>query len=406
MQKAVVINTGSELVEGRTLNSNAKYICEKLAERGFVVKKVLMLDDDLDLISSTVSQELLDNDLLIITGGLGPTEDDKTREAVAKALNRSLYVDQELANKILDRVKKYYSKIPENIVKQAEVIEGAKVIPNEVGTAPGQLIELPGKKIVILPGPPQELIPMFEKIVNDLKASEDLIIVVMTFFGIPESVIDETISQLEPSKEIKVTTQATYDNGVKVRLIANKSISCKVNEFAEKLIKKFKEAFVGFGDLKLEEVVVNLLKERGKKLAVAESCTGGLISSRIVSVPGASQVFLGSVVAYDNDVKIKVLGVSSDTLKKFGAVSQECAMEMALGIEKLTGADICVAVTGIAGPTGGTVDKPVGTVYIAVKYENNCQVIRLFYPHERNIFRMRISGHALFEVVKRLKGMI
>ncbi len=403
---AVVISTGSELVEGRILNTNAKYICEKLIERGLTVKEVLALDDDLELIASRIKEKLRENDLLVITGGLGPTEDDKTREAVAKALERSLYTDSNLANEILAKVRRYYQRMPENILKQAQIVEGARIIPNEVGTAPGQVIDVSGKKLVILPGPPQEMIPMFNKILDDLNPKQGLFWITMTFFGIPESVIDAKITELNPIKEMKIATQASYENGVKVRLLVDESLREQAESFSEILVKALQEGFVGYGDVKLEELVVQLLKDSRKTLAVAESCTGGMICSRIVSVPGASEVFLGGVVAYDNDVKVKILGVQSETILKYGAVSLECASEMAYGVQKITGADLSVAVTGIAGPTGGTSDKPVGTVYIAVTYGNDVKVKKLFYPHERNVFRLRISGYALYEVIKELRNML
>ncbi len=406
MSKAVVISTGSELVEGRIVNTNAKYICEKLTERGFVIKKVLSVDDDLELICSIVKEELKENDLLIITGGLGPTEDDKTREAVAKALDRSLYTDENIAQAIIERVKRYYPKLPGSITKQAQIIEGARIIPNKVGTAPGQLIVLEDKKLVILPGPPQELIPMFTMILPDLLPKERLFSIVISFFGIPESVIDDKISQLKPDERIKVATQASYESGVKVRLIAEETLQEKVEDFSKKLVNELQNGFVGYGDVKLEELLVQLLRSLGKKFAVAESCTGGMVASRIVSVPGASEVFLGGVVAYDNRLKTDLLGVSSETIIKYGAVSAECAVEMALGVRKITGADISVAITGIAGPTGGSPEKPVGTVYIATSDDKEEKVEKFFYPHERNVFRSRISAQAIYEIVKKLRNMI
>lgn len=381
-------------------------MCQRLIEKGFKVREVVSIDDDEELIKNEVQRLMKDCDLLVVSGGLGPTEDDKTREAVARALSRKLLLDEQIKKKIFEKVSRYYSNLPANLERQAFVIEGAQIIPNPVGTAPGQLIELEDKKIVLLPGPPQELKPMFESVIESLRTEQDFKTIKMLFFAVPEAVLDQFMSDSKVRECVKIATQASFGEGVWIRLTAPLDCLEEAKNLAERLINRFKRNFIGYGDTSVEKALFEELKIRNLTFSVAESCTGGLISSKIVSIPGASQVFLGGVVAYDNSVKVRVLGVREETLQQFGAVSERCVVEMAHGIKRLTKSDFAIAVSGIAGPTGGTLDKPVGTVYFCVTDGQRDTVEKLFYPQERNILRNRAATYALYLLLNRLRDMI
>jgi len=403
MKKAAIITVGSELLEGLILNRNAQFLCQELKNLGYRVIKVSTVGDHLEDIAEEVRSLLPEVHLLILTGGLGPTKDDLTREAVAKALNRKLLLDYNLKTKIEEKVKKYHSKIPSNIEKQALVIEGAKVIDNPVGSAPGQLLEVDGKKVILLPGPPKELIPMFESLKELLKTPHAFYQVVLKYYSIPEAVLEDLLKEILYSQDrVEVATMADHVEGVRLRLTTSAEHREFLDELVEKILEKTGEYLYGMNDEKMEEVVVRLLKENKKTLAVAESCTGGMLSSLVVNVPGASDVFIGGVVAYSNELKKSILGVKEDTLRKYGAVSEQCVQEMTEGLKKLTEADICVAISGIAGPSGGTPTKPVGTVFIYL-FEQNHSTVRYNFSGDRNTIRTRSAMMALENLRKHLK---
>ncbi|PLV56820.1 competence/damage-inducible protein A [Thermotoga sp. SG1] len=403
MKKAAIITVGSELLEGLILNKNAQFLCQELKNLGYRVIKISTVGDHLEDIAEEVRSLLSKVHLLILTGGLGPTKDDLTREAVAKALNRDLFLDQELKKKIEEKVKKYHSEIPSNIERQAFVIEGAKVIDNPVGSAPGQLLEVDGKRVILFPGPPKELIPMFESLKELLKTPHALYQVILKYYSIPEALLEDLLKEILYSQDkVEVATMADHVEGVRLKLTTSVEHKKFLDGLVEKIIEKTGEYLYGMNDEKMEEVVVRLLKENKKTLAVAESCTGGMLSSLIVNVPGASNVFIGGVVAYSNDLKKSILGVKEGTLRKYGAVSEQCVREMTEGLKKLTGADICVAISGIAGPSGGTPTKPVGTVFIDL-FEQDHVTIRYNFSGDRNTIRTRSAMMALENLRKHLK---
>jgi len=404
MKKAAIITIGSELLEGLILNKNAQFLCQELKNLGYIVVKVSTVGDDLISISEEVKTLLLKVDLLILTGGLGPTQDDLTRDAVAKVLNRSLKLNEELLSKIKEKIKKYHSEIPQNIERQALVIDGAEVLDNPVGSAPGQLLTVDGKIVILLPGPPRELIPMFNALKDRLRTPDALYQVVLKYYSIPEAVLEDLLKDILYSQNIvEVATMADHVEGVRLRLTTHMKNKEYLDEMVKKILDKTGEHLYGVNDEKMEEVVVRLLKDRKKTLAVAESCTGGMLSSLVVNVPGASEVFAGGVVAYSNDLKKHILGVREDTLRKHGAVSKECVQEMTEGLKKLTGADICVSISGIAGPSGGTPEKPVGTVFIDI-FEHEHITMRYNFTGDRNTIRTRSAMMALENLRKYLKG--
>jgi len=406
LKTAAVLTIGSEVVEGVILNTNAQYICQKLTENGYKPVKVASVDDDEGSIREEVQRLLECCDLLVLCGGLGPTEDDRTREAVAKALSKRLILDEEIKKKIHDKVSRYYTSLPRNLDKQALVIEGAQIIANPVGTAPGQLIDFHGKKIVLLPGPPQEMKPMFDSVLEKLRTEQNFKTIKMLFFAVPESVLDQFITDTSVKSCVRIATQASFSEGVWVRLTAPLDCFVEAQNLAQRIVEKFQRNFIGYGDTSVEKALFEELRKKNLTFSVAESCTGGLVSAKIVSIPGASSVFVGGVVAYDNNVKVKILKVREETLKSFGAVSEQCVVEMARGIKELTGSDLAISISGIAGPTGGSEEKPVGTAYFCVTDGKTDSVEKIFYPQERNIFRSRIATHALYLLLAHVRGMI
>lgn len=405
MKKAAILSVGSELLEGLISNRNAQYLASELKLLGYNVIKIVTVGDVLEDIVKEVRELLSKVDLLVTTGGLGPTMDDLTREGVAEALGRKLYVDEELVRKIRERLSKRFTRIPDSVDRQAMVIEGAQIVENPVGTAPGQMLKVDGRIVLLLPGPPQELIPMFEFVKDSLKTNNTFYQITLKYYSLPESLLEDVLRDiLYAQRDVTVATMADHVEGVRLRLTTTMDKRHILDEMVEKILERTGEHLYGVNDEKLEEVVVKLLKERGKTVAFAESCTGGLLSSMIVNVPGASEVFVGGVVAYDNEVKKKILGVREETLEKFGAASEVCVREMCEGLKKLMGADICLAISGIAGPTGGSPEKPVGTVFIDL-FEKEHKTVKYHFSGDRNMIRTRSAMTSLELLRRYLKGV-
>lgn len=405
MKKAAILSVGSELLEGLISNRNAQYLASELKLLGYSVIKIVTVGDVLEDIVKEVRELLSKVDLLVTTGGLGPTMDDLTREGVAEALGRKLYVDEELVRKIRERLSKRFTRIPDSVDRQAMVIEGAQIVENPVGTAPGQMLKVDGRIVLLLPGPPQELIPMFESVKDSLKTNNTFYQITLKYYSLPESLLEDVLRDiLYAQRDVTVATMADHVEGVRLRLTTTMDKRHILDEMVEKILERTGDHLYGVNDERLEEVVVKLLKERGKTVAFAESCTGGLLSSTIVNVPGASEVFVGSVVAYDNEVKKKILGVREETLERFGAVSEVCVREMSEGLKNLMEADVCVAVSGIAGPTGGSPEKPVGTVFIDL-FEKEHRTVKYHFSGDRNMIRTRSAMTSLELLRRHLKGV-
>jgi len=405
MKKAAILSVGSELLEGLISNRNAQYLASELKLLGYSVIKIVTVGDVLEDIVKEVRELLSKVDLLVTTGGLGPTMDDLTREGVAEALGRKLYVDEELVRKIRERLSKRFTRIPDSVDRQAMVIEGAQIVENPVGTAPGQMLKVDGRIVLLLPGPPQELIPMFESVKDFLKTNNTFYQITLKYYSLPESLLEDVLRDiLYAQRDVTVATMADHVEGVRLRLTTTMDKRHILDEMVEKILERTGDHLYGVNDERLEEVVVKLLKERGKTVAFAESCTGGLLSSTIVNVPGASEVFVGSVVAYDNEVKKKILGVREETLERFGAVSEVCVREMSEGLKNLMEADVCVAVSGIAGPTGGSPEKPVGTVFIDL-FEKEHRTVKYHFSGDRNMIRTRSAMTSLELLRRHLKGV-
>jgi nicotinamide-nucleotide amidase len=403
-----IINTGAELMLGQVLNSHQQWLCRQLAERGYVVARQVAVDDSGPAIQHAVREAAERADLILVTGGLGPTSDDRTRDLIAELFGQTLREDAS----VLAHVEKFFAirkrSMPANARVQALVPDGATVLINAHGTAPGLSMNVSrgsgvNTLLIMLPGPPRELRPMFTDQVLPLVQQRfpvEIAFVCRTLktTGLGESWVEEKIR--EP---LKAFANAGLELGycarsgeVDIRLSARRSGAEQIVREAEQVAREVLGDLVyGTDDDQLEVVVVRMLTEREQSLALAESCTGGLIAHRVTNVPGASAVFVGGLVTYSNEAKQALLGVSADTLATHGAVSEAAAKEMAEGARARLGADYAVSVTGIAGPTGGTEAKPVGTVYLALTSAKKTVVLKQFNPYDRETFKYVTSQQAL-----------
>jgi nicotinamide-nucleotide amidase len=368
IKRAAILSTGDELTTGRIADTNAQWIADKLFELGIDVVTVVTVGDYPERLEWAWRQALSQADVVISTGGIGPTADDLTTETVGAVLGRKLVEDGPSA----DRMRKFFASrgvdMPLNNLKQALVPEGYVIVPNPLGTAPGYRVQAGGKHIVVLPGVPREMKPMVEDtVVPWLRAQQGSdIYLAHTFqtFGISESGLDELVAGVVGPSEGRVSFRASFPE-VSVRVVVRgqpDEAQARLDAVATRMREKLGEYCYGEGAVTMEAVVGLALKTRGWKLGLAESCTGGLVSHRITAIPGSSAYFIGGVEAYANSAKTNLLGVSRETLKAHGAVSEQCAGEMAAGALRAFGADVAVSTTGIAGPDGGTPEKPVGYV--------------------------------------------
>ncbi|MGD0016848.1 MAG: competence/damage-inducible protein A [Verrucomicrobiia bacterium] len=398
-----LINTGSELLLGFTVNTHLNYIARKLGEIGLRLERQTTIGDDRSEMRAAITEALRRCDVLIITGGLGPTSDDFTRAVVAELLGRKLIRDGAIATHIAERLRKRGIHLPESIYVQALVPKGAKVLPNHNGTAPGLAVEHNSKLVVLLPGPTRELKPMFEEFVLPMLRQRCGVTAKFdcrTFkvVGLPESAVEEKVAPaLADMRDVELGYCARPGE-VEVRIISNLKSSA---DSAEKQIRAaLGDHLFGTGEEQLEEVVVRELIKTRKTIVTAESCTGGMIANRITNVSGSSEVFLNGWVTYSNDAKMKQLGVRAESLKQFGAVSEEVACEMAKNARARSGADYAVSATGIAGPTGGTPGKPVGLVFIGMATPQRTVVQRHTLVFDRETFKFFVSQYAL-DMVRR-----
>ncbi|MGZ8900287.1 MAG: competence/damage-inducible protein A [Limisphaerales bacterium] len=411
-----IINTGSELMLGYVLNTHQQWLCRELSNLGYVVSRQIAINDTAADIQSAVGEAITRADLVITTGGLGPTSDDRTRDLIAQLLQRPLREDPE----IIARIEAFFGRrkrpMPISTRVQALVPEGATVLQNENGTAPGLAISYPHGSttglLVMLPGPPRELRPMFLKqvvplIIERFGAAPDFCCCVLRTVGIGESFLEERIApDLAPliARGLDVGYCARVGE-VDLRFIARCAEATALVKEAEEIARKSLRSFIYARDPDaLDAVVVRLLTEKQKTLALAESCTGGYIANRITNIPGASAVFRAGLVTYSNEAKQTFLGVRAETLSQHGAVSEAVAREMAEGVRARTGADYALAVTGIAGPSGGSPEKPVGTVFIAFATPTQTVVKQNLNQYDRETFKFLTSQQALDILRKELVG--
>jgi nicotinamide-nucleotide amidase len=389
---AEILAVGTELLMGQIANTNAQYISSRLPDVGVGVYYHSVVGDNPLRLKECLTLALKRSDVVVMTGGLGPTQDDLTKETVAELLTRKLVLNKES----LDRIEEFFKRIDRtmtnNNVKQAYLPEGCIAMQNNNGTAPGCIIEADGKVVIMLPGPPSEMKPMFEEyVIPYFKAKADFILVskFLRIFGVGESAMEEKIIDLIENQTNPTIAPYAKDGEVTLRITAR----CKKEEEADGLIKPVLEeirkrlgsAVYSTENKNMEEVVGELLLENNVTVAFAESCTGGLAAGKITSIPGISRVFNRGIVSYSNEAKIENLGVNPATLEKFGAVSREIAIEMAEGIRKVSNTDLGLSITGIAGPGGGTDEKPVGLVYVALADKSGvqCKELRLWGNRDR-----------------------
>lgn len=387
-----LVSVGTELLLGNIVNTNTQFLAEKCALLGLSMYHQVVVGDNRDRLAEVIRTALDRSDIVILTGGLGPTEDDLTKEVCAEVMGFPLVEDAHTRARIVEYFRNsIYKEIPENNWKQTIVPEGALVLDNDNGTAPGLILEKDGKAAILLPGPPAELYPLFmkkvwpylQKLQPEVIRSQMIKICGMGESQVEDKILDLIDRQTNP-------TIATYAKTGEVHLRV--TAKAKDEDEAKKLLKPVvKEIKNRFGDYvystkegeTLEMAVVRLLEKYDLTVTTAESCTGGLLAGRIVNVPGASEVFREGFITYSNKAKRKILDVSKSTLKKYGAVSAQAAKEMATGGVFATDADACVAVTGVAGPDGGTDEKPVGLVYIATYMKDSVSVEHYQFKGDR-----------------------
>lgn len=408
---------------GRTLNTHAQWLARQLADHGLAVTRQISVADTSAAIAAAVREALSRADLVITTGGLGPTSDDLTRQTLAKMLGKKLRADATIAAHIKNWFESRNRPVPLSTRSETFVPEGALVLPNAHGTAPGLAMEVgagrweigdgtrnspaaSSKWLVLLPGPPRELRPMFTASVLPLLSQifperEPFACHTLRTTGLGEAVLAERVGpKLEKIPGLEIGYCA-HMGQVDVRLAARGAERGAILREAEAIVRaEFGENIFGVEDETLESVVVRLLTERRKTLALAESCTGGFIANKITNVPGASVVLLAGLVIYANAAKEKFLGVRAKTLAANGAVSEAVAREMAEGARQATGADFALAVTGIAGPSGGTAEKPAGTVFLALAAKGGTTVGRRLNRCDRETFKELTARQAL-ELLRR-----
>lgn len=378
---AELISVGTEILLGNIVNTNAAYLAEKCALLGLSLFYQNSVGDNEERMEETISRALKRSDVVILTGGLGPTKDDLTKEVTAKVFGKELYEDSHTKERIMNYFIKTHAakKITENNWKQALVPEGAIVIDNENGTAPGLIVkgddgtEWEGKMAILIPGPPNECIPMFDMKIAPYLGQlqpEGIYSCMVKVCSIGESRAETMVADLMDAQSNPTLAPYAKTGEVHFRVTAKAKNEEKAQELmkplVEELIRRFGDhVYTTKEEVTLEQNVVELLKERKMTVTTAESCTGGLLSGRIINVPGASEVLNEAYTTYSNEAKERILGVSHEVLETYGAVSEETAKEMAEGACRAAHADAAIAVTGIAGPDGGTEEKPVGLVYIS-----------------------------------------
>jgi len=394
-----IICVGTELLLGSVVNTNAAFISEKLSTMGFSLFRQTVVGDNAQRIKDALKSAFKSADWVIMSGGLGPTQDDLTKEAACEFFGQEMV----LHDRSLERIKSYFKDKPLSKFneKQAMFPPNAVVLDNDNGTAPGAILEKEGKRIVLLPGPPNELRPMFEKVLAYLSKFQEGVFFSkeLKLFGIGESTLVEIIEDMIEKQTNPTIAPYAGDAEVKLRITA----SADSIETAKELIlpverqirNKIGDYIYGTDNDTLEKVAVQKLIENNLTLSTAESCTGGLFSSTIVDVSGASKTFMGGFITYSNEEKINRLGVDSESLKKYGAVSSQTAKAMAKGVCKLVGTNIGISTTGIAGPTGGTEEKPVGTVFIGLCYNGEVISKRFLFRGNRGKIRIRTVKMAL-----------
>jgi nicotinamide-nucleotide amidase len=408
---AEIIAVGSELLTPQHTDTNSLYLTEKLNRLGILVRFKTIVGDAWEDLATVLRAGLGRSSLLLLTGGLGPTEDDLTRNVVAEVLGRPLQEVPEIRRRIEERFQRLGRSMPENNLRQAQVPVGADWLENRNGTAPGIWIEHNRILVVLLPGPPRELEPMFDSVCMPRLArvapGERIRTRIYKVVGLPESEVDQRIAPIYGEYRNPTTTILASLGSIEVHLRARAASEDEaeglLSELGDKIELALGDHVYSTRGESLEEIVGMYLVMRQKTVAVAESCTGGLLAERLTRVSGSSSYFLGGVVCYSNELKTKLAGVPAALIEAHGAVSKSVAQALAEGVRARTGASMGVGITGIAGPTGGSAEKPVGLVFVALGDERGTQVREFHFPGSREGIRNWASQMALEMIRRRIR---
>ena len=411
--KTALLTVGTEILFGQIVNTNAAWLSQQLNDLGIDVMYHYSVGDNPKRLLELIHLAFRDCDMIITTGGLGPTQDDLTKETIAKAMGERIVVSDMAMEALKSHYRKSERPMTENNLKQAYMPESAEVLPNDQGTAPGFWLEKDGKIIVSMPGPPREMTNMFSKeVMPRLRSLQDSVIHyrILRTFGLRESKMETVLLPL--IDEQTDPTIATYAKEGECSLrIASKRATLQeakkaVDDMSQRVMDIIGEYVYSQDNEDLKDVVGRLLISKNITVSCAESCTGGLFAGTLTDIPGISCVFDRGIVTYSNKAKMEELGVKEDTLETFGAVSSQTAAEMAEGLAEKTGSDLCISVTGIAGPGGGSLQKPVGTAYVGIRWKGNTEIIKI---QRRNVNRKWNRNYAvlsmLYEIYKRISAI-
>lgn len=411
MTEVEIINIGDELLIGQVVNTNAADMAKMLNKAGFDVRKTSVIGDEAEIIRSSLQSAMQRADVVLITGGLGPTKDDITKKVLAEEFDSSLVMNEQVRT----HVERYFASkglpfTPTN-AEQALVPDKCRVVFNSVGTAPGMCFEKNGKLVFSMPGVPFEMRTMMPEVIEIMKQhfkSEAVEYKTLLVSGIGESFLSDKLEGFEANLPKGISLAYLPKGGtIRLRLTAKGADRNKVTDMLDKqtelLLASVKDYFMGFECDNLAETLGERLSENGKTVATAESCTGGNIAHLITLVAGSSRYYKGSVVSYANEVKEKVLGVRAGDLQQYGAVSEEVVKQMAEGVKKLLKTDYAIATSGIAGPSGGSDEKPVGTVWIAVAGERGCVAEKFLFNTTRDNFIERTSNQAILMLLHQMR---
>ncbi len=394
--RAEIITVGTEILLGDILNTNTHYLSNELANMGIDIYYQTTVGDNEERLLNQLNDSLKRSDLIILTGGLGPTQDDITKEVCAKYLNLQMELHKESWDKIVEIYDKMKRIPTENNRKQAYFPVDSTILPNKYGTAPGCIMQKDNKTIIVMPGPPKEMQPMFDNYVKPFLLKDNSYVLkskVLRIIGVGESKIENDLLDLIDKQTNPTIATYAKDGECTVRITAKSKNIEEVEDLILPVYKeiknRFKEKVYGEDETTIEDEVAKLLVNNNLKIAVAESCTGGMVSSALINYPGISSVFMEGCVTYSNEAKMMSLGVKEETLNTFGAVSEECAKEMAEGVSKRHNTNIGLSTTGIAGPEGGSEDKPVGLVYMGITINNKTIVKKYVFNGDRQQIRNR-----------------
>ena len=408
--KTAILTVGTEILFGQIVNTNAAFLSQELQNMGYDVMYHYSVGDNPGRLKELINFAFHDCDLILTTGGLGPTQDDLTKEVIAEAMGDVIVENEECMKALLDNYKKAGRTMTPNNLKQGYMPSRARVLPNDAGTAPGFALEKDGKLIISMPGPPREMKRMFELQVKPiLESMQDSVIFyrIIRTFGLGESSMETVLLPLIDGQTDPTIATYAKEGECSLRVASKRATKEEAVEAVDRMIedvnKLIGEYIYSYDDEDLVDVVGKLLLEKHITISCAESCTGGLFAAALTDIPGISEVFERGIVTYSNRAKMEELGVKAETLDKFGAVSPETACEMASGLAEKTGSDLCISVTGIAGPGGGTAEKPVGLAYIGIAYKGQVKAVKSQY---RNVSRKWNRHYALLGMLNQVYQLI